>query len=555
MQPLCPSFRLNMQHFLRRLVCCLAATIAVSGCGKCDTAEDDRAKLHGKWEVVSCENVGISIPADVGEQYEFAGDKFRTISTLKRVSPWITFSLNVTASPKHIDWPVKVVMSDKTVKEQTEKRIYRLNGNKLQIAYLTVLTPTVRRPIDFSARHGCWILTLRRIPLADPAEEQKRQEAAAVRDQMLALGRLHEVVSATKEHGKFRVDFHGATDRNGHCVTLPYSNVVADSQWQDLLTLRDIGALGFRGCIGVGDTQMQHVSRLVSIESLNLHSTDVTDAGIAQLKGLSHLESLDLSFTPISDEAVPAISKLPRLKKLTLRGSLITANGIEQLRRARPNVEVVWRRPYTETQQKAASGLSQLRLEVDEDIDRELKPRTIVCQVTFPPRIKVQDPSLAAPSSGESPGVDFGRGYLAKIDPAVVAGLLEKLPAPNVVIVELDTMDDSIFVCLRRAEGLQRLHLRATRITDTGLAGLTRHKNLRVLDISHCKKITDSGVAHLASLNNLQTLNLSGVNVTPDGLETLLQLRGLKTLRIDRKSLRFDFIAKFRQNGVDLRLE
>jgi len=60
---------------------------------------------------------------------------------------------------------------------------------------------------------------------------------------------------------------------------------------------------------------MRHVGAIVSIEVLDLHSTDVGDAGIAHLSGLSRLEQLDLSFTSVSDAALDSLSRLTSLKK------------------------------------------------------------------------------------------------------------------------------------------------------------------------------------------------------------------------------------------------
>jgi len=96
-----------------------------------------------------------------------------------------------------------------------------------------------------------------------------------------------------------------------------------------LLALRDIRLLGLRGCCGVGDEQMQYVGKLVSLEALDLHSTEVGDAGLVQLTGLSNLEQLDLSFSAVTDKGLVAVGSMTGLKILVLQGTSITEKGME----------------------------------------------------------------------------------------------------------------------------------------------------------------------------------------------------------------------------------
>jgi len=104
------------------------------------------------------------------------------------------------------------------------------------------------------------------------------------------------------------------------------------------------------------------------------------------------------------------------------------------------------------------------------------------------------------------------------VDAAAVGGCLEKLPAPTSVNAWSDNTDDSTIGCLGGIQGLVRLNLRKSHITDAGVAKLEQHKDLQVLDLSYCKHVSDKGVAGLASLAKLQRLYLLGINLTSAGL-------------------------------------
>ena len=59
---------------------------------------------------------------------------------------------------------------------------------------------------------------------------------------------------------------------------------------------------------------MEHLRGLTNLSSLDLHSTQVTDAGMIHLKGLSNLSFLNLVFTQVTDAGVEELKQaLPRL--------------------------------------------------------------------------------------------------------------------------------------------------------------------------------------------------------------------------------------------------
>jgi hypothetical protein len=71
---------------------------------------------------------------------------------------------------------------------------------------------------------------------------------------------------------------------------------------------------------------------------LVLRETQVTDSGLAHLKGLSNLSKLDLSFTHVTDVGLTDQSALSKLSELNLCGTRVTPGRLKEIRDAFPVV-------------------------------------------------------------------------------------------------------------------------------------------------------------------------------------------------------------------------
>jgi Leucine-rich repeat (LRR) protein len=112
----------------------------------------------------------------------------------------------------------------------------------------------------------------------------------------------------------------------------------------------------------VTDRGLDAIATLGKLEELYLRGAKITDGGSVKLGALKLLKVLDLSETQVS--ALGALSQLPNLERLALykcarvddsiipaltklkwvdlKGTKVTAAGIEQLRRANPACRIVW---------------------------------------------------------------------------------------------------------------------------------------------------------------------------------------------------------------------
>jgi Leucine-rich repeat (LRR) protein len=78
---------------------------------------------------------------------------------------------------------------------------------------------------------------------------------------------------------------------------------------------------------------------------------------------------------------------------------------------------------------------------------------------------------------------------------------------------------------------LSELDLRATRVTDLGVAYLKRMTNLRRLDLGSTQ-VSDAGLAHLKGMTKLAWLSVDGTRVTDAGLiDAKQELTSVKILQ------------------------
>jgi len=90
----------------------------------------------------------------------------------------------------------------------------------------------------------------------------------------------------------------------------------------------------------VTDAGLVHLKGLTNLEKLNLAFTQVTDAGLVHLKELTKLEKLNLVVTQITDAGLVHLKGLTNLEKLYLNGTQVTAAGATELKKALPKINI-----------------------------------------------------------------------------------------------------------------------------------------------------------------------------------------------------------------------
>jgi hypothetical protein len=88
------------------------------------------------------------------------------------------------------------------------------------------------------------------------------------------------------------------------------------------------------------------VAKCGMLESLSLIATNVTDDQLKILAGLKSLRSLRLNQTVVSDAGLKHIGRMKSLKYLCLGGVDATPEGVKQLKRDLPGLQLgYYRRP------------------------------------------------------------------------------------------------------------------------------------------------------------------------------------------------------------------
>ncbi len=82
----------------------------------------------------------------------------------------------------------------------------------------------------------------------------------------------------------------------------------------------------------ITDAGVEHLKGLTNLRTLKLNGTEITDAGLVHLKGLTSLESLRLPGTEISDAGLEHLKALTSLEGLWLHDTEITDAGLVHLK-------------------------------------------------------------------------------------------------------------------------------------------------------------------------------------------------------------------------------
>ncbi len=122
------------------------------------------------------------------------------------------------------------------------------------------------------------------------------------------------------------------------------------------------------------DAGLAHFKGLNSLEELLLTGTQVTDAGLTHLKGLASLKKLRLDGTKVSDAGLIYLKNLPSLNFLNLQRTKISEAGLMELRQALPDCEILYSILSAPAGKPAAKKVGYVgRLEFDKRISLNVK--------------------------------------------------------------------------------------------------------------------------------------------------------------------------------------
>lgn len=171
------------------------------------------------------------------------------------------------------------------------------------------------------------------------------------------LAREYEVF-LTENHGAYQVHIHCDDERLAAAVSvlkrLPLDvrqRVDGAYFWGPGLTDRSLGCVELfpnlaRVVVGrdtsVSDDGVRRLGILKRLRELHLNAKGLSCQTVKQLRALRTLVYVDLNGTRVDDSCLPLLAALPELETVTLLETSVTAEGVRDLRRRRPDVKVFW---------------------------------------------------------------------------------------------------------------------------------------------------------------------------------------------------------------------
>ena len=121
-----------------------------------------------------------------------------------------------------------------------------------------------------------------------------------------------------------------------------HSTEITDAGLKDVAKLQKLTHLVLSNTKKITDAGLKDFAKLQKLRYLSLSGTQITDEGLKEVVKLQKLEALWLSYTKITDEGLKELAKLQKLQELFLDGTKVTAAGVAELKKAMPNCEIYW---------------------------------------------------------------------------------------------------------------------------------------------------------------------------------------------------------------------
>jgi hypothetical protein len=117
-----------------------------------------------------------------------------------------------------------------------------------------------------------------------------------------------------------------------------YAKGIKDADLANLRDLTMLNALWLTYQSEITDEGLAHLQAMTGLKRLKLNFCQkITDRGLAYLGGHTQLVALDLQFTQVSDAGLEQLKNLQNLRYIFLAETQVTPSGIENLRKMLPN--------------------------------------------------------------------------------------------------------------------------------------------------------------------------------------------------------------------------
>lgn len=280
----------------------------------------------------------------------------------------------------------------------------------------------------------------------------------------------------------------------------------------------------------MSDRGLATVAKLPRLKFLSLGSPYLTSEGLSALAESQALEDLQLDQLPVNARVMHSIGTLKNLRRLSLRATPVTDEGFSELGRL--------------------SRLTRLHLDGTSISDNALSSAS-------------SWPELVELSIAHTAVSDQGLAHLkdcVKLESLTLSGTNCTLNG----ILDLFTRKQKrtiseafhcVFESRRDRENLISLDLSGTRVTDTDIRHFAPFSKLEWLIMPH-NELTDVGAQAIAALNmpHLSLLNINGAKITDRGLAALTRLPALRNLHVVGTGVSSETVATMQRTFPSLRV-
>ncbi|MFN8709996.1 MAG: leucine-rich repeat domain-containing protein [Planctomyces sp.] len=231
------------------------------------------------------------------------------------------------------------------------------------------------------------------------------------------------------------------------------------------------------------------------IIDVDLRGTSATDETLPNLAGLTKLRSLRLDELPVTDAGIAALSSFSGpLASLDARGCALTDSAMTTI-----------------------AGIKTLRaLRLSGDNNQTTIADDGIAKLAACPSLKV----------------------LAVDGLWVSSTSLQSLPSGiEELYLKSTLVDDDSMTIVAKFEGLRKLRISKTQVSNAGLEKLIACKRLEDLDLSEDSLINNDGMQSVGKILSLKKLNLWRVAINDSGIAHLAPLKQLNWLNLDNTQL------------------
>lgn len=323
------------------------------------------------------------------------------------------------------------------------------------------------------------------------------------------------------------------------CFTLDTTNPVFKLVLDQLPNLNELDQYRVQNSLSSGLSHLRTLSRLTT---LNLSGVaKLNDENVQVVSQIKSLTSLDLDFKKISDVAINAFSTLDKLKILKLKYTQISDDGVKILAQL-PSLEFLDLRNCSRVSDIALQHLKLLSLQklylnscsISDKGLKHLTCQSRLVELDLQNCERVSDNGLVSLSMMTNLTVLSLRICKLITDQGILAiSSLKKLSELDISVCENLTDKSLEYLSINNTQLTKLLLLRGTNYTDLGLSHLAQLSQLSELDLRDCKGISDSGISKLLPLTNLQSLSLSDTRISSSSLRILANFPILTHLSIN----------------------